>query len=98
EPVLVVSLPSPRRGGRRRNLVGRMTIQVVARANRFDRVLVVVELAEEIAEKDRPLVPPVAEQLRIVRADDDGRAIHAARETFGLPLSGHPKVRRMLPS
>src|SRR5262249_10530717 len=39
----------------------------------------------------------VPEQLRVVGADDDWRAIHAARETFGLPLPGHPKVCRVLP-
>src|SRR5262249_27898569 len=61
EPVLVVPLPAPRRGGRSRHLVGRMTLQVVAGADRFDRMLVVVELAEEIAEEDRPFVPPMAE-------------------------------------
>ena len=38
----------------------------------------------------------MAEQLGIVRADDEGRAIHAARETLGLPLPGRPEVRRML--
>src|SRR5262249_41630793 len=66
EPVRVVSLPPPRRGRWRRHLVGRMTIQVVARADRFDRMLIVMELAEEITEKSRTLVPPVAEQLGIV--------------------------------
>jgi hypothetical protein len=56
-----------------------------------------VELAEEIAEEDRALVPPVAEQLRVVGADDDRRAIHAVRETLDLVLSRRPEVRRVLP-
>ncbi len=59
-----------------------MALEVVARGDRFDHVLIVVQLAEEIAEEERPLVPPVSEELGVVGADDDRRTVHVRRQTL----------------
>src|SRR5215468_2810819 len=96
QPIPVVALPSPRGSGRARDLVRRVPVQVITGRSRLDYLLVVVELAEEIAEEGWALVPPVAEQLRVVWADHDRRPVHAARKPLDLALSRHAEMRSVL--
>src|SRR5262245_24325214 len=63
QPVVVVALEAPRRRAGRRHLVGVVAFQVVARRRGLDGALVEVQLAEQIAEEQRALVPPVAVKL-----------------------------------
>ena len=58
--------------------------------------LVVLELAEEELEEHRPLVPPVPEELCVVRRDDDGAAVHVRAQVLDLLLAVEHEVARVL--
>src|SRR5450432_273046 len=97
EPVLVVTARAPRRRARRRHLVRRVTLEVVARRERLDGVLVEVKLTEQVVEKDRAFVPPVPEELGVVRAHDHGRPIHLGAQPPRLLLAVAAEVRGVQP-
>src|SRR5262249_36826450 len=54
------------------------------------------ELAEDLLQPDRSLVPPVPEELGIVRADEDGGPVHSAAEPGDLRPPRGDEVRRVL--
>ena len=43
-------------------------------------LLLVAQLAREKIQELRPFIPPVAEQLRVIRRDDDGRPVQQRRD------------------
>ncbi len=55
-----------------------------------------MELAEEVVQEERPFVPPVSVQLRVVGADHDRRPVHPGRQVRNLLLPVHPEVLGVL--
>src|ERR1035441_8098394 len=54
------------------------------REERDGFLLLVADLADEEVEKLRSFIPPMPEQLGVIRRDDDGRAIQDAFELVDL--------------
>ncbi len=64
-------------GGRagRGDLVAWMPVQIFARRDQLDGLLVVECHAREEVEELRPFIPPMTEQFRIIRRDNKRRMI-----------------------
>ena len=63
-----------------------MAIEIVARRDGLNGVLIVMQLPEHVIQEDGSLEPPVTVELRVIRADHDGRTIHAGAEPINLLL------------
>ncbi len=57
-----------------------MPVQIFAGRDQLDRLLVVESHAREEVEELRPFIPPMAEQLGVIRRDDERRTIQNSRE------------------
>ena len=80
EPNVRITHVAPGTEGRDLLLVHRMAFQVGAGGDGFQLVLIEVQLLEDVVEKFRPFIPPVAVELRIIRSHDQRRAIHVLRQ------------------
>ena len=84
QPRAPVTFLAPARRAGRGDLIGRMAVQIFARRDERKDLLVVKNFAREIIQKLRPFIPPMAEQFRVVRRDDQRRAVQKAGDALGL--------------
>ena len=61
-----------------------MATEILLGRDEFKNLLVVVSLAHEEIEELGSFIPPMPEQLRVVRREDERRAIEDAGELFDL--------------
>ena len=72
-----------------------MAFEIFGRRDGLDRVLIVMQFAEQKVEPFRPLEPPVTEQLGVVRRDGDRRPVHHRGEPLRLLLAVEHEVAGM---
>src|ERR1700690_3349793 len=69
-----------------------MPPQIFARRDEREGFLVVKKFTREVIKKLRPLIPPVAEQFRVIRRDGERRTIQKSGE---LPCLVYAFVEKM---
>src|SRR6185436_12623086 len=72
-----------------------MPPQIFLRCRQREGLLIVKSLAHEVIEELRALIPPVAEQFRVIRREHQRRAIQNAAEVLDLADSGVEKMSRV---
>src|SRR5712692_1829031 len=84
EPHLMIAFIAPTRRRRSSKLVGRESFQILRRGNETKHLLVIRDLTDEKVEPLRSLEPPVTEELRVVRCNDQWWTIHRSRQPLDL--------------
>src|SRR5271165_569453 len=69
-----------------------MLAKIFVRGDEADDFLVVVGFADEVIEKFRAFIPPMAEQLGVIRRYYDRRAVHEGRQVLHL---AHARAEKM---
>src|SRR5579883_307341 len=96
-PHLAVAAGPPRAGARRRLDAGGVPDEVLPERDRLELAVGLREAPEDGLEEERPLEPPVAVELRVVRRDDDGGHRHARGERARLSRPTAHEVLSVLP-
>src|SRR5476651_1662380 len=84
QPRAQVTFLSPARRARRGDLVRRMPSEIFAGRDERNVLLVVESLAREKIQKLRAFIPPVPEQFRVIRRDDERRTVQKSGELLDL--------------
>src|SRR5690606_35411940 len=93
QPGFPIPLLAPTGRGGLGDLLSGVYFQVIGWSDHPERGLVEISLPRDQVEEEWPFIPPVAKEFRIVRGDDDRRAIHNAD---GLPDLRDARIEKVL--
>ena len=91
EPDAPIPFLAPARGAGRGDLVGRVLFQIFRGGDERDVLLLLAQFANEEIDELGAFIPPMAEELGIVRRDDDGGGGRAAARFHGPDARAHPE-------